>query len=103
MFFLRWGVDDGSMSRIWWYYAVLGGLLLLAGVTIVLVPQILVALVAGLVMTAGAYLLGIGLQLRSLDQRQSRGGRVDLHVPRGDARFEHRFGGQSRDQGLFRW
>ena len=72
-----------------------GLVLFLCGILVVLVPQILVALVAGVVITAGIYAVSLGLEKRSALER----GHVD--VPRGGSRFDHVFRGQER--GRWSW
>jgi len=96
MFFFRWqNVDDPRLLfRDWWSFALAGGVLIVLGVAIAVMPAILVALAAGAVISAGIYLLSLGLAMRPVEQ--GRTARVEVHVPRGDERFSRPIGGAWR-------
>jgi len=48
-----------DLSALWWYYLLLGVLLVLWGVAIIVWPQLLVAFVAALFIMAGCTVLGL--------------------------------------------
>jgi Flp pilus assembly protein TadB len=58
-----------DLSALWWYYLLLGLLLILWGVAIVVWPQLLVAFVAALFILAGGTVLGLAWRVRRLQRR----------------------------------
>jgi len=58
-----------DLSALWWYYLVLGLLLVLWGVAIVIWPQLLVAFVAALFILGGCTVLGISWRVWRLQRR----------------------------------
>lgn len=103
MFFVR--MQDGA-GRFgggpWWALVLMGGMLVLGGILVLIVPQILVALVAGVIISAGAWLVSLGLALKPAGgvSYVTREDVVERRVPSGSARFEHVFGGQREHE---RW
>ena len=58
-----------DLSALWWFYLVLGLLLLGWGVAIVIWPELLVAFVAALFMLAGMTVLGLAWRVWRLQRR----------------------------------
>ena len=103
MIFLRWHDDlNRYFGGAWWVLTLLGAALILSGILIVLVPQILVALVAGAVISAGVWFVTMGLSMREVTRRASRyvvhEAPGDQGIPSGSGRFRHVFGGQRMDR-----
>ena len=67
-----------ALSGSWHTLAAGGLMLLLFGITVLLVPQLLIALIASLFMGAGAVLLGLAWRTRQLE-RLTRQPRVELY------------------------
>ncbi len=70
MFRYIWQRPFGGLAALWKYQLVTGILLVAAGVVILLVPAILVALVAALVMLAGTSLIASALRARRFERSQ---------------------------------
>jgi len=70
MFSFFWLWPFARPGSLWRYQLIFGILLVLAGIVIVLVPEVLVALVAGLVMLAGMSLIASALRARAFEQRR---------------------------------
>lgn len=62
-------VQSGEFGFLWKYPMLMGVLLVLAGLLIVIFPQILVLLVATAIIVAGMGLIGSAWRLRRLEQR----------------------------------
>ena len=76
----------------WWVIAAAGAGLIAVGLLIAIFPAILVALIAGCFVTAGMYVMSLGLAIRPREINGSANGRrVEIHVPRGDKRFSSTF------------
>ena len=58
-----------DLSALWWYYLLLGLLLVVWAVAIVVWPQLLVALVAAVFLTAGVTMLGLAWRVWRLRRR----------------------------------
>lgn len=58
-----------DLSALWWYYLLLGVLLVLWGIAIIAWPQLLVAFVAALFITAGFTVLGLAWRIWRLQRR----------------------------------
>ena len=58
-----------DLSALWWYYLLLGILLVLWGVAITVWPQLLVAFVAALFILAGFTVLGLAWRVRRMQRR----------------------------------
>ena len=58
-----------DLSALWWYYLLLGILLVLWGVAIIIWPQLLVAFVAALFILAGFTVLGLAWRIWRLQRR----------------------------------
>jgi len=58
-----------DLSVLWWYYLLLGMLLVLWGIAIIAWPELLVAFVAALFMLAGCTVLGIAWRVWRLQRR----------------------------------
>ncbi len=58
------GVHPGGCGPWWRYQTLFGVLLVLAGVIIVLYPEILAMIVAGVIILAGLGVISSGLQMR---------------------------------------
>ncbi len=58
-----------DLSALWWYYLLLGLLLVLWGVAIIVWPQLLVAFVAALFILAGCTVLGLAWRVWRLQRR----------------------------------
>jgi len=58
-----------DLSALWWYYLLLGGLLILWGIAIIAWPQLLVAIVAALFIMAGFTVLGLAWRIWRLQHR----------------------------------
>ncbi len=78
----------------WWLLSGIGGGLILAGLLIAVFPQLLVALISGVVLTAGIYMLSLGLSLRPQISEARSTRRIQIEVPTGRGRFNRSFFGQ---------
>jgi len=58
-----------DLSALWWYYLLLGVLLVLWGIAIIVWPQLLVAFVAALFIMAGCTVLGLAWNVWRLQRR----------------------------------
>jgi len=58
-----------DLSALWWYYLLLGILLVLWGIAIIVWPQLLVAFVAALFILAGLTVLGLAWRVWRLQRR----------------------------------
>ena len=58
-----------DLSALWWFYLILGLLLVGWGVAIIIWPELLVALVAALFIMAGATVLSLAWQVWRLQRR----------------------------------
>ncbi len=58
-----------DLSALWWYYLLLGLLLVALGIAIAIWPQLLVAFVAALFIMAGLTVLGLAWRIWRLQRR----------------------------------
>ena len=85
--------EEISNIGAWWVISLAGGGLIATGLLIAMFPAILVALIAGCIISAGIYVLSLGLALRPKEVAGGRGRRVEIHVPSADKRFSSTFEG----------
>ena len=94
MFVFRWQQrtkDEVSRLGEWWVIVAAGIGIIAMGLLIALFPAILVALVAGLTMTVGIYIVSLGMTLRPRDVSASPRGesrRVEVHQEGGKERYD---------------
>ncbi len=58
-----------DLSALWWYYLLLGFLLVMWGIAIIVWPELLVAFVAALFIMAGITVLGLAWRVWRLQRR----------------------------------
>ncbi len=58
-----------DLSALWWFYLLLGLLLVMWGIAIVIWPELLVAFVAALFIMAGVTVLGLAWRVWRLQRR----------------------------------
>jgi len=69
---LLFSIFNDEFESVWWNYLTVGLLFFLAGVVIILVPEILIALIASVFLLIGLFFVFIALQVRKMQKRLRR-------------------------------